>query len=455
MTTVKARQLKLLLGDIVVMYFSLAGMLLIRYGFENFITQYLLHLPTMSLVFVVWGAILYVNGLYDLYFAKPSIALFRRFYESLFIGLGIAVGMFYLLPIFAVTPKTNLFILTGFFAIFFLAWRASMGVSKKNAIRLLAVSPSADTLELLVTLRKNQQLGFEVVGYVGEFSETKDGITCFSPHDPLRALISEHRVNFVIVNNDHRKFSHIYQELYELLFWNVHVMPADHFFEELTSRIPLGALNEAWFFENLKMGRVVLYDIMRRCVDYIIASIGLIILMTLTPLVAILTKWGSPGPLFYRQERVGKNGKRFSVLKFRTMHALGHDGGAEIGGAQITTINDPRVTKFGALIRRLRIDELPQMINVLRGEMSIIGPRPERAEFVYQFEKYMPYYSIRNLVKPGLTGWAQINYPYAETVEQQLTKFQYDLYYIKNRSVFLDFAIIMKTFHVLFYGKGR
>ena len=121
----------------------------------------------------------------------------------------------------------------------------------------------------------------------------------------------------------------------------------------------------------------------------------------------------------------------------------------------MTTRDDPRVTPFGAFIRTLRLDELPQVINVLKGDMSFIGPRPERPQFVAEFEKHMPYYTVRHLVKPGLSGWAQINYPYAETVEQQLTKFQYDLYYIKNRSFLLDITIVLKTLHVVLYGKGR
>jgi exopolysaccharide biosynthesis polyprenyl glycosylphosphotransferase len=247
----------------------------------------------------------------------------------------------------------------------------------------------------------------------------------------------------------------LYGELYELLFWDVYTMPADSFFESLSGRISFASLQDSWFFENLQPHHASLYEVIQRVIDYIFATLGLLALIVLTPFVALATKIQSPGPLFYLQERIGKSGRRFKVIKFRTMHALEKDGGAELSGAQFTTQDDPRITKIGKIIRSLRIDELPQVINVLKGEMSIIGPRPERPQFVEQFEKHMPYYTVRNLVKPGLTGWAQINYPYAETTEQQLTKFQYDLFYIKNRSLMLDITIILKTIHVILYGKGR
>lgn len=458
MRAVKARQILLLAGDLVVLYLSLGITLLLRYGLRDFAAELELHFGPMTLIFGVWLVVLYVNGLYDLYNAKISQAFLRRFTESWVMSVGLAVAIFYLVPLFNITPRTNLFILSGVFAALFIGWRLVAGNTKHTGIRVLAIHPTKDLLDLLSTLKKNPQLGYTVIGVVTEHDASiPNNLTRFSPSQPVRALVSEHQVNLITIPSKTAddQVSKLYAELYELLFWDVYTMPSESFFESLTGRISLSALHDSWFFENLRPNHTPLYDAIQRIMDYVLALLGLIVLAIITPIVAILIATSSRGPLFYLQERVGMRGKRFKVIKFRTMHALTKDGGAEVAGAQVTVQNDPRITRAGRIIRSLRIDELPQVINVLRGEMSIIGPRPERPQFVDEFEKHMPYYTVRHLVKPGLTGWAQINYPYAETVEQQLTKFQYDLYYIKNRSPLLDMTIILKTLHVVLYGKGQ
>ncbi|OGH61710.1 MAG: hypothetical protein A2848_02320 [Candidatus Magasanikbacteria bacterium RIFCSPHIGHO2_01_FULL_50_8] len=460
MRTVKARQLMLLLGDVIVLYLSLAIALLIRYGMGEFADQYALHSGPMSLIFLLWIIILYVNGMYDLYVAKPSQAFMRRFVESWLISVGVAVTLFYLLPFFTITPKTNLFLLSALFGVLFVGWRLLGNRLTRADIRVLAIHPDADITSLLLTLQRNPQLGYRVIGVVNSQknngSSTDSPLQEFTDTTPIRAIVSEHQVTLILVPKNMRDtHTALYGELYELLFWNVYTMPSENFFESLTGRVPLSALRDSWFFENLRPNHLPLYDAVQRIMDCVLAVFGILGLTVLTPLVALFIKWRSPGPLFFLQERVGRNGKKFNVIKFRTMHALNKDGSAEIAGAQMTTRDDPRVTPFGAFIRTLRLDELPQVINVLKGDMSFIGPRPERPQFVAEFEKHMPYYTVRHLVKPGLSGWAQINYPYAETVEQQLTKFQYDLYYIKNRSFLLDITIVLKTLHVVLYGKGR
>lgn len=456
MRAVKVRQMVLLAGDLAILYLSLAITLLVRYGHGEFVQQYGLHVGPMSIIFLLWLVVIYVNGLYDLYVAKPSQVFIRRFAESWLISVGLAVSLFYLLPFFTITPKTNLFVLSIVFAILFIAWRLISNTRSRADIRVLVVNPTKDMIELLNSLQRNPQLGYQIIGIVSDDKFPDTEIKCYQTVTPIRALASEHLVNLIVVpKNTSDTFSSLYSELYELLFWNVYTMPAETFFESLTGRIPLSALHDSWFFENLRPNRMPLYDALQRAMDYVLGSIALVILLIITPFMALLIKWHSPGPLFYLQERIGRNGKRFRVIKFRTMHALTQDGGAETKGAQFTTNNDPRLIKFGKFIRSSRLDELPQVINVLRGEMSLIGPRPERPQFVEQFEKHMPYYTVRHLVKPGLSGWAQINYPYAETIEQQLIKFQYDLYYIKNRSFLLDITIVLKTLHVVIYGKGR
>jgi lipopolysaccharide/colanic/teichoic acid biosynthesis glycosyltransferase len=168
-----------------------------------------------------------------------------------------------------------------------------------------------------------------------------------------------------------------------------------------------------------------------------------------TPIVALFVKTTSPGPLFYTHERIGKHGKRFLIWKFRTMKQ-----DAETSGAQFATKNDPRITAVGKILRGLRIDELPQIWNVLRGDMSFVGPRPERPEFVEQLTQRMPYYALRHLTRPGLTGWAQVKYRYASSIDDSLIKLQYDLYYVKHRSLVLDGAILLKTINTVLRSQG-
>ncbi len=193
-----------------------------------------------------------------------------------------------------------------------------------------------------------------------------------------------------------------------------------------------------------------IYNIkVKRVLDIIFSLLGLLISLVITIPVAILIKLESKGPIFYRQKRVGLNNNIFECIKFRSMTV-----DAEKYGAIWASKNDSRVTRVGKIIRKLRIDEIPQMWNVLKGEMSFIGPRPERPEFVYQLEKKIPYYNLRHSVKPGITGWAQVCYPYGASEEDALEKLKYDLYYIKNLSLFLDFQILLKTAKVVLLGKG-
>jgi lipopolysaccharide/colanic/teichoic acid biosynthesis glycosyltransferase len=176
---------------------------------------------------------------------------------------------------------------------------------------------------------------------------------------------------------------------------------------------------------------------------------GLLLSFPIMVLTAIAIKLESPGPVIYRQVRVGERNRRFTIMKFRSMR-----NGAEPNGAVWAEQDDPRITRVGRIIRKLRIDELPQFINIIRGEMTVIGPRPERPEFVEQLEREVPYYSQRHLVKPGLTGWAQIRYPYGASVEDAIQKLQYDLFYIKNQSPLLDAITLFETARIVLFGRG-
>ena len=230
-------------------------------------------------------------------------------------------------------------------------------------------------------------------------------------------------------------------------------VPIEHchsFYERLVSKIAITDLPPEWIAlsEGFRRDRIVLAA--KRVIDVIVAFLGLLLAMPLALMTALAIKLESSGPIFYRQERVGQNEKHFTLFKFRSMTQDAEAKGGPVWAAE----NDPRVTRVGAIIRKLRIDEIPQMINVLKGEMSFVGPRPERPFFVERLKQIIPYYDLRHSVKPGITGWAQISYRYGDSEQDAVEKLQYDLYYIKHMSPIFDLQIIFESFKVILFGSG-
>ena len=231
----------------------------------------------------------------------------------------------------------------------------------------------------------------------------------------------------------------------------VHVTDISDFLERETGRIDLDTVRPSWliFSDGFSSGRH-LSTIVKRGFDLLVSGLLLTISAPIILITAILVKIDSPGPAFYRQTRVGRYGTTFEILKLRSMREDAEAGGAAIWAQK----GDPRVTRVGRIIRLIRVDELPQMWTVLKGDMSFVGPRPERPEFVAELERQLPYYAERHMVKPGITGWAQINYPYGASLEDARNKLEYDLYYTKNYSPFLDLLIILQTLRVLLWAEG-
>jgi sugar transferase (PEP-CTERM system associated) len=223
-----------------------------------------------------------------------------------------------------------------------------------------------------------------------------------------------------------------------------------NFYEKLMGKIHLTELRPSWliFSDGFKKSNVTLA--VKRAMDVLLAMVGLLLTLPLLPLLAALIRRDSPGPVFYRQERLGKGGRIFRLIKFRSMRCDAESTTGPVWAGE----HDSRVTRVGRVLRRTRLDEVPQLINVLRGEMSLVGPRPERPAFVTQLQEKIPFYIHRLAMKPGVTGWAQVKYRYGSSVEDALEKLQYDLYYIKNRSVFLDLLILLHTVQVVLFGRG-
>ena len=257
----------------------------------------------------------------------------------------------------------------------------------------------------------------------------------------------------ILIDGAERNLSEsMIRELMDMRLKGVYVYSIADFCEQFWQKIPPAYIQDDWF--AFTSGFNILHNRikakLKQAIDLVAAAVMLIVSLPITMTVAIAIKLNSPGPIFYSQVRTGLNGKKFRVYKFRSMYQ-----DAEAKGIQWAKEKDPRITPVGSFIRLTRIDELPQLWNVFKGDMSLVGPRPERPEFDLQLRKEIPYYDVRYLVKPGITGWAQVCYPYGASVEDAYQKVAYDLYYIKNYSLFLDFAIALKTLRVVILGKGR
>jgi sugar transferase (PEP-CTERM system associated) len=304
--------------------------------------------------------------------------------------------------------------------------------------------------------RSSDRRGFQVVGFVsapGEISAANPRIPADRLLDPagdLSGLCERLSASEVVVAMDDRRLGFPIRELLDCRLAGVEVTEVLTFLERETGSVRIDMLNPSWmiFGEGFRRDPLRLFS--SRALD-LVAGLGVLAVslpvMILTAFAIKLEDWRAP--VLYAQTRIGLGGRRFRLLKFRSMRE-----DAELNGAQWAQSGDPRVTKVGTVIRKLRIDELPQVFNVLRGQMSFVGPRPERPEFVEQLAEKIPYYVQRHCVKPGITGWAQLCYPYGSSEQDALEKLQYDLYYIKNNSLLFDLAILIQTAEVVLLGKG-
>jgi len=294
--------------------------------------------------------------------------------------------------------------------------------------------------------------GFEVQGLIAEnFISTDEVLDCgvLGGIQEFARIVQDRKPSMVVVALSERRGMFPYKEILDCKLQGIRVEDWPTFYEKLTGKIIIQNLRPSWLIFADGFSRNSLTRTLKRITDVLLAAVGLCIALPMIVLIAVLTKLDSYGHIFFRQERVGENGRIFTLYKFRTMV---EDAEKETGPvwAQDT---DPRTTRLGKMLRRTGLDELPQMFNVLIGDMSFVGPRPERPHFVAELQEKIPYYSQRLVVKPGITGWAQVRYGYGATVEDAIEKLQFDLYYIKNMSFFLDMLIILSTAHKVLFAK--
>jgi len=336
-------------------------------------------------------------------------------------------------------------------------WRLSVLWLSQNprfAERVLILGTDDNAITLAREVLNRMQSGYKVVGFLGDEAGLV-GKSLINPkvvglYDQVEEMIGRYRASRVVVAaSDRRKRLPLDSLMALKLRRGVAIEESASFYERLTGKISTEMLRPSWLIFSDETALKRIYRRTTRIVDLVLAVAILICALPLMILVAIAVKLDSMGPVLYLQERVGLNGHIFMIVKFRSMRT-----DAEKDGAVWASETDPRVTRVGRLIRRMRVDELPQLINVIRGEMSLIGPRPERPVFVEELQRQIQYYGQRHLVKPGLTGWAQVRYRYGNSVEDAREKLRYDLYYIKNQSAMLDALILFETARIVLFGRG-
>lgn len=324
----------------------------------------------------------------------------------------------------------------------------------KLAERVLILGTDKRAIDIAREALERPEQGYKIVGFVGDdpalVGQSLINPTVLGLTSDLQDLVNLHHINRIVLAINERRGRMPLSSLIEMkLRDGLAIEEAESFYERLTGKISTSTLRPSWLIFSGPSRRMLLYNQIRRLLDVGLSVIGLVLSLPLMALAAVAIKLDSRGPILYRQTRVGQRNQTFTIMKFRSMRVDAEPDGPVWAGE-----DDPRITRVGRIIRKLRIDELPQFINIIRGEMTFVGPRPERPEFVERLEREIPYYSQRHLVKPGLTGWAQIRYPYGASVEDAVQKLQYDLYYIKNQSLLLDLVTLFETARIVLFGRG-
>jgi lipopolysaccharide/colanic/teichoic acid biosynthesis glycosyltransferase len=348
-----------------------------------------------------------------------------------------------------------------FVAIFFslLAWRIFYlkFLASHRFVKKAILVCDEDQLDELVLGLINADPHYKIIGFVN--SDVNSEIVNISAINPiplneLDNYVRNNNISEIVIASQKTEAITVglYNQLIHLLENGFIIREYTQVYEAITQRIPVHYVSRDFYryFPFSRSNQNKLYLSFVRISEIVFSLIGLAIGLLFVPLIYIGNLIGNKGSLFYSQERIGKNGSVFKIYKYRTMVQ-----NAEVNGAVFTTINDSRITAFGKFLRKTRLDEFPQFLNILKGDMGIIGPRPERPIFVTEIAEVMPFYETRHVMKPGLTGWAQVNYSYGDSIEDSLVKLQYDLYYIKHRSIFLDIDIVIKTFSTVLFYRGQ
>ncbi|MCM3904966.1 MAG: TIGR03013 family PEP-CTERM/XrtA system glycosyltransferase [Pyrinomonadaceae bacterium] len=453
-----ARTVLLILAEAAVVFGALMGAVYLRFGSEGagyeLIERHGFLKAGLAGAFCLTA--FYLFDLYDFVVMHDRRELVLRLVQALGLAWMALALMFYVFPQLMIGRGVALLALPLALALM-VSWRVSIHWLLGHpdfGERILIVGSGNLAVEIAREVLERPDAGYRIVGFVGTDAKLL-GKRLINPRvialtSELAEVVKRENIDRIVVAMGERRGQLPTQELLQLsLAGTVSIEEGASFSERVTGRVSLNMLRPSWLIFSGRGRQARISGITRSVVHRLVALIGAILSLPIVLLTAVLIKLDSRGPVFYRQERVGKNGHPFTLLKFRSMRV-----DAEEAGPVWASKDDDRVTRLGRIIRKIRVDEIPQFWNILRGEMNFVGPRPERPHFVAQLADEIPYYEQRHLIPPGLTGWAQIKYSYGASIEDARQKLQYDLYYVKNQSLILDAIVLFETIKIILFGRG-
>ncbi|MDD5051033.1 MAG: exopolysaccharide biosynthesis polyprenyl glycosylphosphotransferase [Candidatus Pacebacteria bacterium] len=447
-TSHKKEPFLLFVGDFASFLIALWVMLVFRYGSIPSRELFISHIFAFSFLFIISIIVFFIAGLYDnqILLTKkdlPTLILNAQILNSI-----IAVILFYFFPFLGLTPKTNLFLFLVVSSVVIVIWRqwGTRHISFRRSQNTILIGSGEEMEELGKEIRRSSRYGMTIVS---SFDLGKGDIRT----EKLVSDIREKNAALIVIDLEHEKIRPILSDLYSLIFSEIRFVNFSDLYADIFGRIPVSLVRHEWFLENVSSSPHIVYDFLKLLMDISLSLVLGILSLVLYPFVYLLIKIDDGGGLWSVQERVGRHNVPIQVVKFRTM-SIANDK------AEWNENNDNKVTRVGKFLRRTRIDELPQLWNVLKGDLSLIGPRPEFPAPVERYSKEIPYYNVRHLIKPGLSGWAQIyheDHPHhgdPDSIRKTKDKLSYDLYYIKHRSFGLDIKIALRTLQILLSRKG-
>ncbi len=421
-------------------------------GYDHYSELFVVYGIRAAVVTIVFLLCFYYFDLYDLSIIPKFSEHILQVIQAFGFGCITLSVLYFFFPVLIISTEVFFFaLLTAGMVIF--SWRFFYFklLERRMFTKPIAIIGTGKVAgEVVSAIDGKKDSGFKIAAFVGSKNPliSQDGIPVFSDIKELTPLCMQRKIEKIVLAVDEKRGVPMH-DLIQYKFMGIEILNVERFYESLTGKIMVERVNPSLllFADGFYVGLVKRG--IKRIIDIGVSAAMLMMAFPVFLLTAVAIKLESEGDVFYRQERVGKNGRIFNVIKFRSMVS-----DAEKDGVTWAKKDDDRVTRCGRFIRKTRIDELPQLINVLRGEMSFVGPRPERPVFVEELARSIPYYNIRHVVKPGITGWAQVSYPYGASVEDALRKLEYDLYYIKNLSIGMDLATIFQTIKVVLLQKG-
>jgi len=466
--------------DVFLMYAALTLALVVRKGASLSFDYLWEHIVHFTPLFAIWVVIFYILGFYRLDRTSNTYNYLKLFFAGFLTSGFASVCYFYINPVVYIAPKLLLALLFLLYGMFLWVWRYLyerrwvQNYKYRVGVGFIGVTKEVD--QIVRELDRHTLLGYDarfffdpnpaersrednieddarVDGGAGDDCPSENGegeIRLISDAALIRPTVKKTNVDLLVIAAGQSALSpELIRELYSLLDIKVRFMRLPDFYEMIFRRVPINAINESWFLEHVDLRAAIPYETIKEIFDRILASLLFLISLPFFPFIALGIKLESKGPVFFRQERMGRNGKLFTMIKYRTMREEGNDFSP-------TEEGDGRITRFGSFLRATRIDEIPQILNILKGNMSFIGPRPERPEIARRLAEAIPYYQQRHLLKPGVTGWDQVCGEYhSPSVADTKKKLQYDLYYLKNISFSLDVSIFCRTIMTMIRRKGR